>query len=85
MRGPLVEVEGFQRRLTTSIHYAPSLGALRDVLVQYQGGCRGVEAGVGGHRNCGRDARGGCRRWKRFVVSGVQPSEAKSEHAGGLV
>jgi hypothetical protein len=36
-RGPLVEVEGFQRRLTTSIHYAPSLGALRDVLVQYQG------------------------------------------------
>ncbi|KAI8463021.1 MAG: hypothetical protein J3K34DRAFT_527335 [Monoraphidium minutum] len=37
VRGPLIEVEGFQRRLTTSIHHAPSLAALRDVLVAYQG------------------------------------------------
>lgn len=54
VRGPLVEVEGFQRRLTSSIHHAPTLGALRDVLVQYQGeaaacvrGCACVWRGAG--------------------------------------
>jgi hypothetical protein len=36
-RSPLRHVEGFQRRLTTAIHNAPTLTALRDMMVQYQG------------------------------------------------
>jgi hypothetical protein len=34
---PLRDVEKFQRRLTTTIHHAPSLTALRDIMAQYQG------------------------------------------------
>ncbi|GBF99441.1 hypothetical protein Rsub_11927 [Raphidocelis subcapitata] len=41
---PLRDVEKFQRRLTTTIHHAPTLTALRDIMAQYQGCLNPVHA-----------------------------------------